>query len=264
MLMAAAQYPALSRSGSIEVPGASLAWSADGEGEAVVLVHAGIGDQRMWEPLLERLTATRMVVRYDMRGFGETRCEAGSFSPAADLVAVLDALSLDVATVVGASLGGFVALSAAALAPGRVRRLVLLASLFEGVDPSAEMVEYGTAEEQAFEASDIDRAVELNLEMWVDRTNRDPEVRALVAEMTRRGIELQLAAEPEPEFGEVEPSAIGVPTDVVIGTGDVIDFIAMARLLADSLPRAALHELDGAGHLLALERPDEVAELILR
>jgi pimeloyl-ACP methyl ester carboxylesterase len=119
-------------------------------------------------------------------------------------------------------------------------------------------------EEQAYEAGDIDRAVELNLEMWVDRTNRDPEVRALVAEMTRRGIELQLAAEPEPEFGEVESSAIGVPTDVVIGTGDVIDFIAMARLLADSLPRAALHELDGAGHLLALERPDEVAELILR
>ena len=94
------------RSGSIDVPGASLAWSVAGEGEPIALVHAGIGDQRMWEPLLARLAPTRMVVRYDMRGFGQTIAEAGPFSPVDDLVAVLDALELDAVMVVGASFGG--------------------------------------------------------------------------------------------------------------------------------------------------------------
>jgi pimeloyl-ACP methyl ester carboxylesterase len=264
MLMAAAQYPAVSRSGSIDVPGASLAWSADGEGDAVLLVHAGIADQRMWEPLLARLTPSRLVVRYDMRGFGASVSQAGAFSPASDLVALLDALELAEATVVGASLGGLVALSAGALAPERVRRLVLLGSLFTGVvEPSPEMEAYGNAEEQAFEAGDLDAAIELNLGMWLDRTNHDPQVRALVADMTRRSLELQLAAEPEPEFPDLDLSTIEIPTTVVIGTGDVSDFQAMAVLLARGLPDATRHEIDGAGHLLALERPDEIAELIL-
>ena len=254
----------MSRSGSIDVPGASLAWSAAGEGEPILLVHAGIGDQRMWEPLLARLAPTRMVVRYDMRGFGQTVAEAGSFSPVHDLIAVLDALELASVTVVGASFGGLIALSAAALVPDRVRALILLGSLVPGVEPSAEMVRYGTAEEEAFEALDLDGAIELNLGMWVDRTNRDPEVRALVAEMTRRSLELQLAAEPEPDLPDLDLSAIKTPTTIAIGTGDVSDFQEMAEVLGRQLPNATLHQIEGAGHLLALERPDEVAELILR
>jgi 3-oxoadipate enol-lactonase len=264
MLMAAAQYPDVSRSGSIAVPGASLAWSADGDGEPVALVHAGIGDQRMWEPLLARLTPRRLVIRYDMRGYGQTVSEAGSFSPVDDLVAVLDALELASVTVVGASFGGLIALSAAALAPARVRALVLLGSLVPGVEPSPEMEQYAGEEEKAFEALDLDAAVELNLGMWLDRTNRDPEVRALVADMTRRSLELQLAAEPEPELPELDLSAIETPTTIAIGTGDVSDFQEMAELLAGELPDATLHRIEGAGHLLALERPNEVAELILR
>jgi pimeloyl-ACP methyl ester carboxylesterase len=99
--------------------------------------------------------------------------------------------------------------------------------------------------------------------MWLDRTNHDPQVRALVADMTRRSLELQLAAEPEPEFPDLDLSTIEIPTTVVIGTGDVSDFQAMAVLLSRGLPDATRHEIDGAGHLLALERPDEIAELIL-
>src|SRR5436305_5647044 len=235
MLMAAAQYPAVPRSGSIDVPGASLAWSAAGEGEPVALVHAGIGDQRMWEPLLAMLAPRRTVVRYDMRGFGQTVAEAGPFSPVDDLMAVLDALELDAVTVVGASFGGLIALTAAALVPDRVRALVLLGALVPGVEPSPEMVQYGTAEEQAFEALDLQRAVELNLGMWVDRTNRDPDVRALVADMTRRSLELQLAAEPEPDLPDLALSATKTTTTVAVGTGDVRDFQEMAETLTRQL-----------------------------
>ena len=79
-----------------------------------------------------------------------------------------------------------------------------------------------------------------------------------------RSLELQLAAEPEPDLPDLDLSAIKTPTTVAVGTGDVSDFQEMAEVLTRQLPNATLHQIEGAGHLLALERPDEVAELILR
>ena len=101
--------------------------------------------------------------------------------------------------------------------------------------------------------------------MWVDRSSEDPAIRALVADMQRRAYELQLETDAEPEFDEDwELSAITAPATVLVGTADVPDFVGMARGIVDALPQARLHEIAGAGHLLALERPREVAALMLR
>jgi 3-oxoadipate enol-lactonase len=249
----------------IAVPGGELAWSEDGEGPAAVLVHAGLGDQRMWEDLVPLLSADRRVIRYDMRGFGHSRTEAGAFAPERDLLALIDALELSDVQLVGASFGGLVALAAAATAPERFRALVLLAPLAPEFEASAELSEYWEAEEAAIDDGRIDDAVELNLRMWVDRSSDDPAIRALVAEMQRHAYELQLETDAEPEFAEKwELSAITPPAMVVVGSADVPDFIGMARGLVDALPHATLHEITGAGHLLALERPREVAALMLR
>ena len=58
----------------------------------LLLVHAGIADRRMWDPIWPTLTATRDVVRVDLRGFGEsTERPEGPWSPRADVLEVLDA-----------------------------------------------------------------------------------------------------------------------------------------------------------------------------
>ena len=95
----------MKRDGFAQVPGARLAWWTDwtdgsdgaGDGIPLVLVHAGVADARMWEPVVPALGATHRVVRFDMRGFGRSRSGRGAFSPAGDITALLDALSSAVA-----------------------------------------------------------------------------------------------------------------------------------------------------------------------
>ena len=81
-----------------------------GEGPPLVLVHAGICDSRMWDPQWRSLARRHRLVRHDMRGFGRSPMPPGAYSHARDLVAVMDAAGLSDAVVVGASMGGRVAL----------------------------------------------------------------------------------------------------------------------------------------------------------
>jgi 3-oxoadipate enol-lactonase len=251
-------------SGIAEVAGARLAWWADGDGPVLVLVHAGVADARMWEPLLPALTGSHRVVRYDMRGFGGTRSPGGSFVPSRDLAGLLDALGIARAHLVGASYGGTVALELAATEPARVASLVLLAPGLPDIEPSPRLVAYAEAEDAAIALGRIEDAVQINVRMWAGDSRSD--VRALVARMQRAAFELQLREGADPETLEPPVStrlgAIDVPATIAIGDRDVADFEQIAQRLAAGLPRARLHAVRDAGHLLALDQPADVARLI--
>jgi 3-oxoadipate enol-lactonase len=246
---------------TLEVDGAQLAYRVEGHGPALVLVHAGIADMRMWEPLVALLDHRFTVVRYDMRGHGETTYGPGASSDVDDLAALLDALAIESCCLVGASFGGLVALAFAAEHPQRVEWLMVLDAPLPGHDWSERMGEFFAAENAAAEAGRIDDAVKLNVELWVG--SAAPHVRELVAEMQERAFRLQLEAEPESAGLQPDLSRITMPVTVVMGENDVEDFIAIAHRLADELPFATLECVTRAAHLPALERPDAVAELIV-
>jgi pimeloyl-ACP methyl ester carboxylesterase len=234
---------------------------------ATVLVHAGIADRRMWEPLLPKLPPDREVITFDMRGFGEAVPPDEPFSHARDLVNLLDERQLERVALVGASYGGRVALQVASNWPERVRGLALLGSATIGHDWSAGFREYDSAEEALFEAGDLDAAVELNVSTWVDagrdRSQIDPEIRSLVAEMQRRIFELDNDVDSDAEPLAIEPERITAPTVIAVGEFDLPDFHAIARDLAERIPNVVAHEtVEGAAHLVALERPAETARLI--
>src|SRR5436190_17120951 len=111
---------------TVDVEGAQLAYGVGGHGPALVLVHAGIADMRMWDPLIALLDHRFTVVRYDMRGHGETTYGPGECSDVDDLEALLDALEIASCVLVGASFGGLVALTFASVHPERVERLILI------------------------------------------------------------------------------------------------------------------------------------------
>ena len=70
----------------IDVPGARIAAEDEGDGPPIVLVHSAIVNRRAWDALTPLLVAAGYrVIRYDMRGFGESTAEAVEFSPRADL-----------------------------------------------------------------------------------------------------------------------------------------------------------------------------------
>jgi pimeloyl-ACP methyl ester carboxylesterase len=254
----------MSESGIADVAGARLAWWADGAGPPLVLVHAGVADARMWEPLLAELAGVCRTVRYDMRGFGRSRAAAGTFSSARDLAGLLDALGIERAHVAGASFGGRVALEFAATQPARVESLVLLAAALPDIDPSPELQAFADAEEEAIEESRIADAVQVNVQMWAGGSS--PAVQALVADMQRTAFELQLREGAEEV--ELDPpvssrlAQIAVPATVAIGDRDVADFETVAQRLAAELPDARLERIADAGHLLALDQPAAVARLI--
>uniref|UniRef100_UPI000D1BC223 alpha/beta fold hydrolase n=1 Tax=Streptomyces sp. NRRL B-24572 TaxID=1962156 RepID=UPI000D1BC223 len=186
---------------------------------------------------------------------------------AEDVRALLDHIGAERAAVVGSSFGGRVALELAALHPGRVSALALLASGIPGMAPSAELRAWGAREDALLEAGDLDAAVELNVDTWLG-PEAGEDARALVRDGQRRAFDLQLAAPEEnhpvaPEVTREDLAGIRTPALVASGAHDLPDFRAVADELGGLLPAARRVDLDWAGHLPALERPDETARLLV-
>lgn len=246
----------------------------DGEGPAVVLVHEGICDSRMWDPQWEMFRRSHRVLRYDLRGFGRSPIEAGRYSHARDLVGVLESHGFDRASFVGVSLGGRVVLEVALARPELVRGLVLVAPGLLGHEWSDEVRAGWGEEEAALEAGDLDAAVEVNLRMWVDGPGRRPEdvdasVRERVGEMQRRAFELQLPFEETAEEEALVPdlaerlAEIRAPTLVLVGEEDCPDMHAITARLAREIPGARHATIAATAHVPSLERPKEFDELVL-
>jgi pimeloyl-ACP methyl ester carboxylesterase len=245
-----------------------------GEGPPVLFIHEGICDSRMWEPQWRTFPRVHRTVRCDLRGFGRTPFPPERFSHARDVIELLDRLELGPAAIVGASLGGRVALEVALARPDRVNRLVLVAPGLPGHDWSETVRRFGEDEEAALARGDIDAAVEANVRLWVVGPRRRPEdvapdVRRLVAEMQRRAFELQ---EPVWEHAEEELlvpdlparcAELRVPPLILVGDEDVSDMHVIADHLASAIAGARKVEIAGAAHVPNLERPDEFDRIVL-
>jgi 3-oxoadipate enol-lactonase len=244
-----------------------MTYDEAGSGGAVLLLHSGVADRRMWRPQWDALADRFRVVRCDLRGFGDTPLPPERFSNAGDVAELLDHLGIDRAAVVGSSFGGRVALEVAATHPGRVQRLVLLCPAYGGVEPTPTAAAFDAREDALADAGDLDGLVELNVATWLG-PEADDAARDLVRQMQRHAFEVQIAAEsgpvqPEMEEIEVEPARIGCPAVVVAGGHDMDHFQAIAAHLAEAIPEARLVELAWAGHLPSLERPRETTDLII-
>jgi pimeloyl-ACP methyl ester carboxylesterase len=271
---------------TIEVAGTAFGYDEAGEGPAVVLLHAALGDRRMWDAQFTALAATHRVIRYDRRGFGETADGPGEYAHYEDLLALLDARGIEQAALVGASMGGACALDAALAAPERITRLALLGSGLTGhtwpdhmladfARLSAEAVPDGRLARYAVREADVDPAdvramAEANIRYLVAGPERDVSVLpadmvALVREMCEQVYRHDWTA---PQWTERIPDTrhrlaeILTPALVVIGTADARGLVELSSQLADSLPNAELVELADTGHLPSMERPDEVNALL--
>ncbi|WP_328307109.1 alpha/beta hydrolase [Streptomyces sp. NBC_00442] len=241
-----------------------LSYTVTGEGSPVVLVHAGVADHRMWDALVPALAELHTVIRYDLRGFGESAPPAGSFSETDDLRRLLDHLGHQRIDLVGASWGGRVAVDFTLAHPDHVRSLTILAPPWPGYDWSAEMIAYDEAETAALVAGDLDTAVGVNLDMWLRGPGRGWEdVAPGLAEQLRAPIRTSLVNQDvvgrhSLGGGRGDLATIAVPTLVGIGCLDVPDFQDIARRYADEIPGAALVEFPTAAHLISLDAPVEL------
>lgn len=242
-----------------------------------MLLHAGVGDRRLWDGQVDALAGQYKVIRPDLRGFGQSPLPGGPFSHVEDVRALLDHLGVERAAVVGNSFGGRVALDFALVHPERTDALVLVAAALTGYEGSAELDAFDEEEDALLDAGKLDEAVELNLRTWLDGYGRDaapiqPETRARVAARQRQAFETIVAAyERTPPPGPVawaEPPAatrlheVAAPTLVVACAYDHPDFRTIAELLGEGIPGAERATVETA-HLPGVEQPEELNDLVL-
>ncbi|MEV0999546.1 alpha/beta hydrolase [Nonomuraea sp. NPDC050202] len=238
----------------------TIPYDVGGDGPALLLLHAGVCDRRMWndqwQPLID---AGFQVIRCDLRGFGQSPLPTEPYSNTGDVLALLDSLGIGQVSLVGSSYGGKVALEVAASHPDRVAALVLLSAALPGREPSAELRAIGAREDALVDAGDLAGGARLMADRWLG-PDAGEDAKQAVHEMQLRAYELQLAeGAVEPVKSEIDLAAVTMPCLAVSGAHDVADF----RHTADVLPAARHVELPWAGHLPSMERPAEVTELIV-
>ena len=265
------------RSGTVETGAATLAYDEAGEGDAVVLVHSGITDRRMWDPQFEALAERYRTVRYDLQGWGDSQATGGG-THRGDLVALLDALDLDRVHLVGSSFGAGVALDATLERPERVRSLTLVGPSvgghdYEEVSPVWDrVVERYEASVAAFEAGDYRAAAEQEVALWAvgperEATAVDAAVREWITEMDAAALRREAAGRRE-DASALDPLAVyrladlAVPLLVVVGEFDLPSVHDAVDRLGDDVPDVRVVVLDGTAHLPSVERPEAVTGLL--
>jgi 3-oxoadipate enol-lactonase len=120
-------------SGYVEINGARLWYETAGDGDALLLMHAGICDASVWDEHMAPLSARFRVIRYDMRGFGRSNLPDGPFAAHDDARALLASLGVGRAHIVGVSMGGTGALNLALTYPDCVSALILVSTTVGGL-----------------------------------------------------------------------------------------------------------------------------------
>jgi pimeloyl-ACP methyl ester carboxylesterase len=261
-----------SPAGLADVNGTQLYYEAAGEGHPLVLLHSGLTDSQMWDAQWATFAQHYRVVRCDLRGFGRSGAASGSFSCREDLYQLLRLLGIERAYLLGASMGGQMALDFTLEHPAMVAALILVGAGISGEKPSDFLLERWKEIDAAAEGGDLARAVELELRLWVDGPGRvpeqvDPAVREQVRQVNTRNFERSQQEQGQPQ--SLEPPAISrlgeiqVPTLVLVGEYDVPDKLASANLLARGISGAQKVVIPGAAHLPSMEQPEQFNQLVL-
>lgn len=243
---------------TVTVDGADLHVESVGDPSLppVLLLHGGMGSKDDFAELVPRLALTNRVISVDSRGHGRSTFGNAALSYGRlerDAVAVLDALGLEQVAIVGFSDGGIVGYRLAAHHPQRVASLTTIGADWNLLPDSKaflatvtpdwwrERNPEGPYSEAAYSAlspaPDFGRLVTESVAMWTDNVSEDG-------------------------YPVEDVSLISCSVTLVRGADDRLSSHDLAVALQQRLPDAQLHELDGAGHEVAVTQPDALAEII--
>ena len=256
-----------SQRGVAEVNGTKLYYETAGKGPAVVLVHGGLVDSRLWDDQMKELAKHHRVVRYDLRAMGRSAPAPQPFSHIEDLRALMDFLKIERATVVGLSLGGIIAADFALEYPERVDRLVLV-----GAGPRGDKQPPDKDAMKAYEAASKGIAEEfVNVVMKSGLYAAVREGTPAYARLRQMMLEnfkalstfapgfLKYPTQPTLErLGQIK-----APTLVIIGGEDAQSLKNVADTLAAGIPGARKVVIPGASHHPPVETPNEFNKAVL-
>jgi pimeloyl-ACP methyl ester carboxylesterase len=255
------------RAGDIE-----LSYERSGSGPPLLLIMGMSGTALHWgEPFLELLRRDFEVIAFDHRGVGaSTRLdgEITTAAMAADASALLAALEIESAHVLGISMGGMIAQELALDHPEQVRTLTLGCTYCGGPDGRLSAPEVTQLLAESLMSGDRERALRTAWELNVSKTMAaDGEAYATFLAIAERGAvavpvimaQLQACRAHDTSARLAELSA---PTLVIHGTDDQLLPVSNGRQIAGLIAGSKLEIFDGTGHLFFWEQPERTAELV--
>jgi pimeloyl-ACP methyl ester carboxylesterase len=264
----------------VQVGDINIAYKRFGQGKPILFISGTSQTKDAWEPtLLSEFAATNhTVIVFDNRGIGETTVGTKPFSIeqfANDTAGLLDALNIQKTDVIGASLGSFVAQELTLNFPQKVDKLILHAGYCGGNETvyasgqaleaimtlsSPQILRNMTAEQQAMILAQIMFPPE-----WFEE---HPEILNSV-------IQLAPSRSASPEIIQQQGSAsaawkgtcdrldnITQPTLVIVGDQDLLAPAANSIMMAQRIPNSWLVVIQGTGHGMMLQVPNEFSAII--
>jgi pimeloyl-ACP methyl ester carboxylesterase len=251
-----------------------------GDGPDVVLIHGVTGDLSIWFlcQAMGKLARSFRVTAYDLRGHGYSDLPPSGYTSAdqaGDTLAILDALGIDRATLVGHSFGGVIAMHAAVLHPDRVEAVVLSDPCFPALRHLEDVSRWGHW--QNFREEAARAGVTLSDEYWYDLGKFFDQVLHLDGERLlrfRQAVGLpgfhRLLRLAQTTCGADAKCPAGLTADLICGVtqpvlalfGEHSPFLATADYLDENLPHCINRRVAGAKHRAPEENPERFVELV--
>ena len=254
--------------GMIEVGDGQIFCTSDGEGPAMVLLHGGTLNLRMFDPQVEALAENYQLIRMDLRGYGRSSTPAENpYRHCDDVAVVLDYLGVDQAVVGGESFGGSVSIDFAFAHNDRLRGLILEAA---GPITGWQWVE-GFPLVTAFKAA-REKGLKVAQQLILDSPLLASAMRHEKVASDLRDI---VGSYSGWHFGNRDPAVwaepaaidrleeIDAPALVVIGGLDLLDLRMQGDTLAARLPNATRLDMPESGHVPNMEEPETFNNAVL-
>jgi len=261
--------------------GVRLWYEEAGTGTPIVFVHEFGGDHRSWEPQMRCFSRRHRCVTFGARGYPPSDVPEGleSYSQAiavTDIVAVMDALAIPKAHVVGLSMGGFATLHFGLVAPERALSLVVAGAGYGAEKQHEEYFrnvslevakQFETQGSKAFAKTYSQAGTRIQYQAkdprgWLEFATQLGEHSAKGSAMTMRGVQAR-----RPSIYDLEDGLRRMSLPVLVMAGDE-DFHCLQPgvFMKMAIPAAGLVVLPKSGHTLNLEEPEafnrHVAEFI--
>ncbi len=246
-------------------PPPRIAVETEGQGEALLFVHGISGNRTNWKPQLAHFAETHQVVALDLRGYGDSDDLQEDFTFShftQDVAKVVEALDLPCVHLVGLSMGGLIAQAYYSAYPSKVASMVLAACRpgSSPVFPEERKKAFIATRLNPLERGGTIAAIADSLAVSLVSAHASKE---LVAEVRDSILRLRL-----PNYVRIlrarvamvpflDLSRIDIPVLVVAGSEDTIAPVPQMQDVAHAIRDSQLAVIEGAGHMINLERPAE-------
>lgn len=231
-----------------------------GSGEAILFIHAGIADKRMWQEQINLLSNQYYIINIDLPGFGKSELLSTEINYTDVVKEVIEFYQLSSVTVIAASFGAKVAIDVCLIYPEKIKRMILVSPAVSGWEDSLEIQEYEQMEEST---RNLQELVELNYDFWIKRNRQsqsiNPEVKTLMFTMlldnfaidTQYVEEISVIDNSMQQLDKVQHSVL-----IINGEEDVTDFLSIGKLIHKEVLHSELIIISKAAHLPNIEYPN--------